>query len=265
MDIPIIELVSEGIKCRIPPNRQGKIFSLVNVGICNFNCLYCCKGGNAKTKTSEVLPSADRISIDQIYAFIDQQAHKGHFIKISGGEPTLIWPDILDIMNYCKKKQIYISCDTSGWNVERSKAIANIADQMAIDLKGPPEYVSKITQVDLDLCWTNVIKSIESCVEIAELLEIRTPVFNFTTIENLILLAQYIPPKAFWVLRRFITSDDDPAIFLSHDKYPDWLVSPDHSYVNELASKILDCFPDLHGRIVILQENPRSTHGQIVS
>ncbi|RKY12561.1 MAG: hypothetical protein DRP65_00880 [Planctomycetota bacterium] len=264
MDIPIIELVAEGIKCRIPLSKQGKIFSLVNIGICNFNCLYCCKGGNAKTKSSHLLPCANYIGIDDIYSFIDQQTQEGHLIKISGGEPTLIWPDILDIMSYCKKNKVYVSCDTSGWNTERSIAVAEIADQMAIDLKGPPKYVSKITQTSLELCWTNVIKSIETWAKITTLLEIRTPIFNFTTLDDLTLLAQYIPQKAFWVLRRFITSEEDSNIFLSHNKYPDWLISPEHSFVNALATELLNIFPDLYGRIILLQENPRSTYGEII-
>lgn len=259
MNIPILELVEDGIKCRVPTALIGRTFSLINIGVCNFRCVYCCKGGGLPREGLN-LPGAEYFEIHEIENFIKEQVTKGNAIKISGGEPTIFINITMRLIKYARNLGAYVSCDTSGYDPEKTLVLAKQVNQLAIDLKGASRYAKQISGVGLKLSWKNPIISIKRTANLVETLEIRTPVFSFTSINDLLELSEYIPDNAYWVLRRFIDewTINKRGVIIS---YPNWIESPIIDKMENLIRRLVEKVPRLKERIVILQDNPRLSRG----
>ena len=271
--LPLIHLTENNAQVRVPYSMRGKSFSVISLGACNMSCPYCFLGGNLPRK-GMTFPNTKAVSLKVIYEFIDEQVAKGNPLKISGGEPTIMQAAALQIAKYIKSRGGYLCLDTSGWNPNLSLSYVGLVDQVAIDLKGPQRYVCRLTNLDLVESYHNPIKTIAKFSDKVETLEVRTMIFNFTTINDLVELADFIPPNAYWNLRKFVTDWTPFDAFSKSDhgmigkqgpaliSYPSWLLEGEGQDMAQLIQELLEIRPELKKRIVGLFGSPRFSNGK---
>lgn len=273
MQLPIIHMTEGNVVCRVPPNLQGKRVSVVSLGLCNFRCKYCYLGGGIK-RHGLVFPNAIPVETSEIEDFIRSQIKKGNLIKISGGEPTLSMEATLHLVKIVKSSGGYICVDSSGWDPDACSILAKVVNQLALDLKASPRYIQRLTGVSLELCWHKPIESLRRVANIVPVLEVRTPVFGFTRIQDLQEICHHIPKNAFWVIRRFISHwvpfdkysrNGYPGLGRPEVKYPAWLTSPPMKLLDVWAEELLQYDPTLENRLVLLKESPRDDGGTLRS
>jgi len=114
-----------------------KIVSLTLTRACNLRCKMCGQWNLDKHKKSRrkdaVLPvEAWKKVINEI------SCHKGTILSLRGGEPFL-YPRIIDLLTFIKKKGIFVSIDTNGMFLEKyADDIARLAiDNLVISIDGP--------------------------------------------------------------------------------------------------------------------------------
>jgi hypothetical protein len=151
--------------------------------------------------------------------------------------------------------------------------LADHADQIAIDLKGPPRYAERITGVALEMCWYPVLESLRVAAQTRAVVEVRTVFFNFTTAEDLRTMAQYIPAGSYWLIRRFLTDwvpfdkyakSNHPGFARESVRYPWWLTSPDPKRMRETVYEALKNTDLAKGRCIILVDSPRDSMGEML-
>ncbi len=269
--IPIIHMTEGNILCRCPESLYGKRFSVISLGLCNFHCPYCQLGGGLP-RTDNRIPLAVDVNLREVEKFIESQVAKGNPVKISGGEPTVNMPLALHLIDYIKACGGYSCADTSGWSPEATLSLAERADQIAIDLKGPPRYAPKVTGVDLDMCWYYVLESLRLSAATRAILEVRTVFFDFTTLKDLAVMANHIPPRSYWLIRRFLTDwvpfdkyaeSSFPGSQACAVKYPSWLSEPTRDKMRQTVAEALrgDLFHK--SNCVVLLDSPRDSMGEV--
>ncbi|MHB8154893.1 MAG: radical SAM protein [Candidatus Omnitrophota bacterium] len=117
---------------------------------CNLRCKYC---GFHERKTSE-------LDTKKLINLIEEFYQLGtRFVVISGGEP-LLRDDIGEIIDFCKKKRMFISMNSNGILVkEKIDAIRNI-DILKLSLDGPREINDRIKGQGV---YDKVLEAIEIC------------------------------------------------------------------------------------------------------
>lgn len=94
---------------------------------CNLSCKYC----NWGTRKGPELGTKEIINL------VGEAASAGtKFINFSGGEP-LLREDLPEIINFCKKKNIYVSVVSNGTLVKEKKNRINRVDMIKFSLDGP--------------------------------------------------------------------------------------------------------------------------------
>lgn len=124
----------------------GKFGPLVLTKGCNFKCGFC---HNAALNNAE-----DNINVDEFLKDIENQVKMGWYngITISGGEPTL-YSGLEDFLIKLKKIGLSVKLDSNGTNPEKLKKFLDLGlvDYIAMDIKGPRELYSQITNVPVDI------------------------------------------------------------------------------------------------------------------
>jgi hypothetical protein len=239
--------------------------------MCNFHCPYCQLGGGLP-RTGDTIPLSTNVNIKEIEEFIQAQVSKGHPVKVSGGEPTVNMSLAVHLLEYIKTCGGYACADTSGWSPDATRILSGIADQVAIDLKGSPRYVTKVTGVGLEECWFPVLESVQIAAESDTILEIRTVFFDFTTAEDLRMLAEVIPPRSFWLIRRFLmdwvpfdkyAKAIYPGFQSEAVKYPQWLTSPSIQKMREVIQEALANSAIADDKCILLFNSPRDSMGEL--
>ena len=96
---------------------------------CNFSCRYCgiYNFDGYEMNTSEVISMIDEFSRMGMRRF-----------SFNGGEP-LLRPDIQELTAYCKKKGLFTTLFTNGWQVRQKLDAVRNLDILIVTLDGPPE------------------------------------------------------------------------------------------------------------------------------
>jgi MoaA/NifB/PqqE/SkfB family radical SAM enzyme len=117
---------------------------------CNLQCSYC---GWWKNNTEE-------LTTDQIIYLIEDFVSMGtKFISFGGGEP-LLREDLGEIIDFCKRKKIYISINTNGTLVKEKMNKIKKADTIKLSLDGPA-YINDLVRGKGG--YDNVVEAIAEC------------------------------------------------------------------------------------------------------
>ncbi len=145
----------------------GKVSSVVFTPECNYGCPTC----HAK----KVLNYEEKISEDDFFDYLDSRKGWIDSVVICGGEPTL-QPDLLEFIVRIKNRKLAVKLDTNGSNPTVLKELLeqNTIDYVAMDVKAPTYFYSKVTGKDLDF-WTNIRESIRIVTKFPDY-ELRTTV-----------------------------------------------------------------------------------------
>lgn len=131
---------------------------------CPLRCMYCHNPDtwemcNAKYELS---PQEAFLEIEKVKAFI-----RGG-VTVSGGEPLLQTPFILELFKICKEHNIHTAIDTSGILLnEQVKEVLNYTDLVLLDIKQiNPEKYKTLTRAALEptLKFLNYLASINKAV-----------------------------------------------------------------------------------------------------
>jgi len=117
---------------------------------CNLKCVYC---GYHERNT-------DELDTNNLFCLIEKFYRLGtKFIVITGGEP-LLRDDLGEIVDFCKKKRMFVSMNSNGMFVkEKIDAIRNI-DMLKLSLDGPRPINDRIKGKGV---YDKVIGAIEAC------------------------------------------------------------------------------------------------------
>jgi pyruvate formate lyase activating enzyme len=112
---------------------------------CVFQCPMC-----HNWRMIEVSPDQE-VELSRVFERIEKAGSFIEAVKVSGGEPTL-YPDVLvEIANFCKKKNLSFGFDTNGFFPENVKKVVNETDLVSVDIKAPfndSELYSKLAGVE---------------------------------------------------------------------------------------------------------------------
>lgn len=126
---------------------------------CNMNCPYC----HNPELISETNKN-DYLVLDNLWEFLDKRAGLIDGVVITGGEP-LIQESIYELLVKIKEYGLLIKLDTNGTNYNLLKKIVddNLADYIAMDVKGPIKEYGKFCGIKLNKA---IIKNIEKSIEL---------------------------------------------------------------------------------------------------
>lgn len=130
----------------------GKVACIVFTHGCNFRCPYC---HNAPLVTE--IP--ERVSEEELFAFLKKRRGILDGVVISGGEPTL-QKDIIPFLERIKALGYSVKLDTNGTNPDVLGEIVmlGLCDYVAMDIKNSREKYSLTAGCDVD------IKAVEKSV-----------------------------------------------------------------------------------------------------
>lgn len=122
---------------------------------CNFNCWYC---HNAQLIGGDC---NEKISLQQIYDFLEKRKKFLDGVVISGGEPTL-QPDLKEVILKLKQSGFKVKLDTNGSNPQTLQELIteNLLDYVAMDIKTSLKNYDKVIDIHKDF-QKEIKKSIE--------------------------------------------------------------------------------------------------------
>ncbi len=117
---------------------------------CNLQCIYC---GSWQNKSEE-------LDTKDIFAIIEEFSNLGgKFIKFSGGEP-LLREDLSEIIDFCKKKNLFVLLNSNGVLIKKDFKKIKDADEIQLSLDGPEEIHDFIRGKGI---YEKVIEAIDAC------------------------------------------------------------------------------------------------------
>lgn len=181
---------------------------IISFGDCNFNCPYCKRMGHFKLPNG-VINKPIIGSFEEIEIINKDAIAKGQIVRLSGGDPVMFPAFSLKIAKSISQKNGRLSLAHNGSSPEFISRIAPFLESAAIDLKSTPDNMSAICGISDSFAKCMYYRSIE-CQRILlqhdVLLDVRTPIFRFTTIDDLFFIANDLNKiayngKLFWTLR----------------------------------------------------------------
>ena len=173
----------------------GLVACVLFVPGCNYNCFYC-HNRNLIDGTHEImLPGF-------VEDFLKRRSGMLDGVVITGGEPAL-QPDLLFYLENVKSMGYKVKLDTNGSlpHVVRQILNAGLCDYFAVDYKAPCSRYREICgpQADAD----KVLETIRMLHESAVRFEVRTTIIPQLREQDLIHLAQELPPLPKYVLNKY--------------------------------------------------------------
>jgi pyruvate-formate lyase-activating enzyme len=197
------------------------------------------------------------VELDVAKDFIRREIEADRCIQLSGGEITLFQNAVEELLKYGRSLGGYVIANSNASNPEALDRLAEFASAVQIDVKGPPSKVESITGVPIDLCWTNPMRVLELSSRWTCDFEVVTPIFDFTTLDDLELIARYIPRHAFWTLKMVtprLSRYRDCKEVERFNRRPDLpaLKAPTPDTIRSLYESLLTDFPEMQGRLTAL-------------
>ena len=171
-----------------PGNR-----SVVFLQGCNFNCLFCHNPETIPVLTSaEEMDHVTQMSVDEVVQELDKVKVFTSGVTISGGECTVQYDFLLELVKRLKEEGYNVFIDTNG-NVSREKlqGLLPFVDQFMVDMKSIHEEEHKaLTGVSNKL----MVACLQTLVEAGKLYEIRTVIIPdvLDNMRNVVGVAEFI-------------------------------------------------------------------------
>ncbi len=184
---------------------------IISFGACNFACPYCKRNGHFRNQDGSIVSSVF-CNIKDLYKVVDDAIKNKQVIRLSGGDPVSFQDASISIARYVKKNNGKLSIAHNGSSPEFVKKIIEIGlESAAIDLKATKKQMNKRTGLRVLGGKKMYEKSIETQKILSDsgvLLDIRTPIFADTKLEDLLELANDIVEcgslkNKFWTLRLY--------------------------------------------------------------
>ena len=135
----------------------GHVSATVFTGGCNFRCPFCHNGQMVLNPAS-----MERISEDEVIAFLEKRKRILDGVCITGGEPT-IHADLPEFLRRIKDIGYTIKLDTNGTHPDMVMSLASekLIDYIAMDIKNVWEKYPETAG-----CQEETVGNIQRCVEV---------------------------------------------------------------------------------------------------
>lgn len=182
---------------------------VISFGACNFSCPYCKRDGNFRNADGSIISSIG-CKIDDLYKVVDNAIVKGQVIRLSGGDPVVFPEASLAIAKRVKEKAGRLSLAHNGSSPSFVKKLVELGlESAAIDLKAPRLDMSHRAGLKNGMGAKMYDRSIETQDLLSSsgiLVDVRTPIFSTTTLDDLLEMAADIVKggrgeNEFWTLR----------------------------------------------------------------
>lgn len=208
-------------------NRDMEEMAIISFGGCNFHCPYCKRDCQYIDSEGNVIKTRN-VSMATLKEMIDKECSKNRRVRLSGGDPSVYPKESLEIAKYVKENyNSKISIAHNGSNYNYVKSMIEYLDYIAMDYKAfYEENIERITGVNNPKMYQKEILAL--CEVNNVIVDVRTPIFADTTIEELREIAKELKhyTNVFWTLRKY-----------NEVKGCDFKV-PTMEYVTELAEQL---------------------------
>ena len=171
--------------------RQNIEMKVVPIGECNFSCPYCKRNGYHKEE-NQIVAGAIPVGLQDLKEEIEKAVLEGNIIRLSGGEPCCDYVACFEIAKYVKEIGVEVSIASNGFypNVIRNLLEKGLLDSAAIDYKANEmrrlKELTGLSDREAEVALNNLKQTIRIVGEYQKPLEVRIPVFQETTMEELI-------------------------------------------------------------------------------
>lgn len=192
----------------------GKVCAIVFTIGCNFHCPYC-------HNPELVDETADPISEEEFFTFLEERKGLLDAVSITGGEPTL-HDDLPEFIDRIKKMGFLVKLDSNGTRPEMLKQLIKNAsvDYIAMDIKSP---INKYTMtVARPVDTEKIQESIKLLKEGNIPYEFRTTVLkSMLSPENFDEIGELIRGAKIYYLQKFVPTKILNPNFLNKAVYTD--------------------------------------------
>jgi len=186
---------------------------IVSFGSCNFHCAYCKRDGQFTNSDGSIVHSVP-VTMAELKQILRPAIERGERIRLSGGDPVMFPRESLEIAKwvmgeYGKK----ISIAHNGSSLRFAQSMAPYLEYAAIDLKGAngAELALRAGLPSAESGEHMLRSTLEVQDYLSEagvLVDVRTPVFGDTPLDDLYRMAEMITldgdsSKEFWTLRAY--------------------------------------------------------------
>jgi pyruvate formate lyase activating enzyme len=184
---------------------------IISFGNCNVACPYCKRDCQFVDESGKPIISIP-IPIKDIARLMEGAYERGEIVRFSGGDPVVYPLQTLALAEYMwRRHETKVSIAHNGSGPRWVEKMLPYLSSAAIDLKGVPEKIGKIMGIhpergklffDLSLETQRLISGSRI------ILDVRTPIFGDTTLEEMLRLAEAISENnnlsyTFWTWRMY--------------------------------------------------------------
>jgi pyruvate formate lyase activating enzyme len=178
----------------------GLVATTVFLVGCNFRCPFCY---SAELVLPEEIKNHPKISMDDLFYFLEERKELIEGVVICGGEPT-IHENLPTFLKRIKNFGYSLKLDTNGSNPEMLKSLIKdkLIDYVAMDIKAPREKYEKAAGVKVNI--KDIEKSVNILKECKIDFEFRTTVVpGIIDKKDVINIVKWISPAKKYYLQNF--------------------------------------------------------------
>ena len=180
----------------------GLLSCTVFTGGCNFRCPFC-------HNASLVKGTPDRLSEEELFAFLKKRSGLLDGVCVTGGEPCL-HEDLPELLGKIRALGYKIKLDTNGSRPEMLRRLLKegLVDYVAMDIKNSPEKYALTCGIS-ESPWERVKESLALLKESGVAFELRTTlVKGYHTPDDLAAIGRAVAPVPLYFLQSFEDSGD---------------------------------------------------------
>ncbi|HWO07446.1 MAG TPA: hypothetical protein VNM40_02585 [Candidatus Paceibacterota bacterium] len=192
------------IKAALPVTR------IMSFGKCNVSCPYCKRDCQFRDENGKVI-IAMQVALCDLFGLAEGAYARGETVRFSGGDPVVFPKETLAIASYMRQRYgAKVSIAHNGSGPAWVRKLAPDLSSAAVDLKAVPEKMGHVMGVSRELGERIYTLSEESQKILSDhgvVLDVRTPVFGDTTLDEMRRLAETLvrnnPRTFFWTWRLY--------------------------------------------------------------
>ena len=184
---------------------------IISFGACNFACPYCKRDGNFRNADGSIVSSTSA-TIEELLKVAEDAVKAKQVVRVSGGDPVIYPEASLLLAKRVKELGGRMSVAHNGSSPQFIKKMIEAGlESAAIDLKAPVGLMNARAGLSNGSGARMYQKSIETQDLLSSsgvLVDVRTPIFSSTTLDDMLELAQDIVKggdgkNEFWTWRLY--------------------------------------------------------------
>lgn len=183
---------------------------ILSFGSCNMKCPYCMRMDVFRNEDGSVIEAVET-TWDEIFRLCDEAMALGRVVRLTGGDPVMFPTEAICIAHYVHERGGRVSMAHNGSSPVFVRNIASHLESVALDIKAPPDKAGPIMGLPPESAkrmYYQCFKTQDAAIEAGLIVEVRTPIFAETTLEDLRIIGNdiYSRPgrdRKFWTLRQY--------------------------------------------------------------